>query len=476
MKVTTQEEIISILKGEVADYIDGDKIRIQGLKCATKIFVPNIQIKKSIYFENCHFDELEFNRCEFSKYLTLGKDVILDGCFEVAQSHFREGFQVIGAEFKSLLRIRSSVCEGHIGFTSGSTSDIMILDSIDLASIGVEEGFLVKGTFAVKRSIAGIPYAEQCDENWLKNYTQIGSMTLRPKGIKKINIEQCQINQRLTIETVSLDSNILLSDCAVKSFHIRSFSNLSKLRIMRLCPTDSESEIFIYDSSLGVTEFFQVDFRKFKRIGFSNSQIHNCIFTNVDWGNNLGVCYGFRSGKNGLAFTEGELEDTRQMRDLYRQLKLSYANQKDTVLSNYFYSKEMSTLRKEGSINNSFWSLGRLEHFFVVALNGIISNYGNNLLKSLKSLIVFHFIMVLLLIAVGRDLNVQFISSREALNWTNLYSGFLEGLKLYAYTLFPTFKLSYGEAFLNPVVAALMRIGNSVIIYHVIRSSRKMIK
>ncbi|PIQ47921.1 MAG: hypothetical protein COW03_13355 [Cytophagales bacterium CG12_big_fil_rev_8_21_14_0_65_40_12] len=476
MKVTTQEEIISILNGEVVDYLDGDRIRIHGLKCASKILINKIQFEKSIYIENCHFQDLEFNNCVFLKYLTLGKGLILEGWFEIAQCILKEGFQVIGAEFKSLLRFRQTKCEGHIGFTSGSALNIMVLDYNEFGGLGFEEGFNVNGTFEIHRGLIGKVYSDQCNGDWLKNYTQIGSLMLRPKGIRKIRIEQCRINQRLTIEAVSHDSNILLADCAVKNFHIGSFSNSSKFKIMRLCPADEQSAIYIYDSSMDATEFFQVDFRKFSQIGFSNSQIHNCVFTNVDWGDNLCVCYGFRSGQFGLSFSEGELEDTRQMRDFYRQLKLSYANQKDTMLSNHFYSKEMHELRNEGALTNALWSLGRLEHFFVVVLNGLISDYGNNLLKSLRTLIVFHLLMVLLLIAVGNGLNVHFIDSIAGFNWRNLYGGFIEGLKLYSYTLFPTFNLTYGETLLNPVVAALMRIGNSVIIYHVIKSSRKMIK
>ena len=52
-------------------------------------------------------------------------------------------------------------------------------------------------------------------------------------------------------------------------------------------------------------------------------------------------------------------------------------------------------------------------------------------------------------------------------------SSIWEGMKLYAYTILPTHRLSYMNSDLDPVISLLMRLVSSICIYHIVLASRK---
>ena len=107
------------------------------------------------------------------------------------------------------------------------------------------------------------------------------------------------------------------------------------------------------------------------------------------------------------------------------------------------------------------------DFIFKVGLPKWVSNFGQSLSKPMIWLLGTHLFLVVLMISVsGSNLEIGW----QGNSWL---SSIWEGMKLYAYTILPTHRLSYMNSDLDPVISLLMRLVSSICIYHIVLASRK---
>ncbi len=234
------------------------------------------------------------------------------------------------------------------------------------------------------------------------------------------------------------------------------FNSLTKFasaifNFYRLEPLNKESAIYIIDSYLGNTSFFNCDFKKFNHFYISSSSLIDLLFINTTWPKKFEIAYANQSTIGKIDISKSNtIEDYKQLREIYRQLKLATSKQSDKLQESIFYRNEMFYLNKTLLWKEHLWTKLSL-------LGSLISNnHKQNWFYPICWMVGFNFLFT---IGLQKSLFHDF-------QW-NIFFVLLNPTHFFDSLCIP-------QSFINLLIDFSSRISNGFLIYQIIKAFRRL--
>lgn len=354
LKLTHQNAIISTKNSQFTD----------------AFCIHNIESKNSISISKTKIEcDLELSKNK-SRDLTI-KNSTIDGLTQINDNFFSHKLLLYSTTFASqciLTSVETKKLELH-----GCSFN----DGFSFSFRGLEH---LKGFKIVKISSCNFANGAEFIGNYRSeapsfiDEIKITTSTLLRGFVRFFNFKSKEIN----LTGSNYDSHIVFENVSTNNLRIKALSNYCKLQFTNLSSIEQfNSNLSIHDSSLGNTYFVNCDLSCFNEISIKDSMLSEINVTNVDW---------FTT--NQLKFDPQVLNQPKQKRELYRQLKLAMENQGDRIQALSFKRHEMSsyldeTISKKGnygdkaililSLSNEFGLNWWMPLIFLVYLTFIFS-------------------------------------------------------------------------------------------------------
>jgi len=398
-----------------------------------KAFVENILFFEDFFysdsfaisFENCEFEgKASFHACSFQS------DVYFTNCI-----------------FKRELYIGELKSKYKISFLDSTIEETAVFCENTIYRLELNLKYAKKIIFDGRSSIG---------------YIQIGGKDRNKYGTIHLNIgpdlERFEINHTeiddLYFGYSTLDAELILANSYLEKVKIENFRNAGSLKFLNCQSRKSkDSSILINQSNLGKAEFFNV----------TNSVLFECIFINCSWAKrNLISRVEHFSPALGVPEETTDEVLAENLKDVFKQVKTSFARQGDYVQEQFFHGLEMNAYYKSLSFKGAFWTK------IILRLSFWTSDYGQSFIRPLLLIIVvnsFIFFGMFLLHATEyssydlRNLSNYFNTAASVLNFMN-----------------PLHKIKDNLTGLPFVLDTTGRIISSYLIYNMIRSTRRFVK
>jgi hypothetical protein len=290
----------------------------------------------------------------------------------------------------------------------------------------------------------------------------IGNLTLGMNDVDAyINIERIKVNDFHLSQTLSKDTEILVSDMQVSSLYVSDFLNNGRVRLFRtvLVPNiENFSRVEIENCNLGKFDFCDLDLRNVNLINFAGSFLIDCTFINVAWPKRL-----YLDGVNKTRYM-----NMTGLRETYRQLKYAYYKQGDTVMEHQFHALEMKVyairLLREGE-----WCTRKgMQTFLILLLSWGTSDFGQSIIRPLLTLLFLGVLLFTLFVYQGGAAHLQIGN----FNWSTAWGTFPDVVNFMNPLRRPS-----GDLKEWPIVTdVLMRIISSYCIFNIVRATRRFVK
>jgi hypothetical protein len=206
------------------------------------------------------------------------------------------------------------------------------------------------------------------------NYIDIFESRLETSWI----VSKYAIQQMKFVGNIHKDSYMSFKDIKVNRLVFANFINSGNIHLYNITSYGNDARVVFSSSDVGHTNYINCDFST-ASIKYMNTLLDNGVYTGTKWPtkNNFSS-----RGKNNVEYS---------LRNMFTQIKNSYAKKNDRYNENIFYQYEMRTLKNElkrEKVKNSFIDS------LLINFNWITSDFGTNPLKSIISLLVFHLIFV----------------------------------------------------------------------------------
>ncbi|SEB12545.1 hypothetical protein SAMN05660909_05678 [Chitinophaga terrae (ex Kim and Jung 2007)] len=240
--------------------------------------------------------------------------------------------------------------------------------------------------------------------------------------------------------------------------HIDQYVNEKRLKIANIRSYQKESRVLVSHSQLGKAEFNNLDFSHFKMVSFEQSNLVDCIFTNITWAKTV---YGSSPSKGDKMSNRSF---SSKSRETFRQLKYAMSKQGDVINEQKFHALEMGMYFETLTWRNDFWTK------LIIFLSWLTSDFGQSFWRPLVFIFVFHSLFFLPLL-------FGFFSEFRISITEFSFPAFWKGLNTYLFLMNPLRKpdqeIFYGGWI---CIDVLMRISSSYMIYNMIRATRRFIK
>lgn len=201
----------------------------------------------------------------------------------------------------------------------------------------------------------------------------------------EFNFKDCTTHD-VTLFGDNQNSYILFSRLHTFSLGFQRFINLGTLSFSELKSLGSTSSLFMKESNLGKTHFFNTDLSFFDNISIENSILREISTANVKW----------------FKFQQlNPSESTHDInRDIFRQLKLAMEQQGDRIESLKFKGYEMQSYRKHLNSTplNRINSWQDISDRLSILLNEWSNSNGQNWIKPIGLIVFFNFVAYLFLV------------------------------------------------------------------------------
>ena len=319
-----------------------------------------------------------------------------------------------------------------------------------------------------------------------------------------VEISDTSIEGTLLLRGENTNATFLFRRLHVLKFSIFRFETTNRHMFDRIEAVKNEnslSEFSVYKSNLGNSDFVMLDFDSFDKVNWRESIFHNCLFLNCSMNRSFDAEFGLSNGEDSVESNIGYLEmlnsylsheenadivseknineykqkiaDTKDIitkggiierelvkvlkRDNFRQLKISFQRQVDRVNEAKFHSLEMLEYSKLKDTN--WWD------WFIIKMSYISSGFGQKISKPIViNIFIIH--SILFTLYWGFFNNNGYYLSIEDSSWNDFRVGFNEYFNL----------LSPFRRWENPkssILEWLFRVNSGMLIYNVVRASRK---
>lgn len=394
---------------------------------------------------------------------------------EFEDCYFLGDVRIIGpyGEGNRTVKFNRCVFEGELSFNITSKKNI----EVTLIEIAIKRQLIIfQGNFSNFYSSFQLYPTIKIDGGTYKNFylgywgseSEVDSIYIEADKIAGEFTFNKSVVKRFHISGVNKNAELYLENLKVNSLNIYRFRNESKLRIQNITPNrlsdDNDSELVIYDSHLGKSEFYELDLIAFKDVIIHDSFLVDCYFVNIDWPKNIEPTGGkYISDKDK---TIADLSSYyKKKKENYRQLKYALSKQGDIVGEHYFHGLEMNAYNN--TLKGSWKNFGTKAILFLSILT---SDFGQSLWKPFRSLILFNWVLFIIMI-VGYKYN-NYVIAFTTVNWKITLDALAELLRL-------TNPLHRNDPEFTGVLLIIdiaMRIWSSYMIYNIIRATRRFIK
>lgn len=268
-------------------------------------------------------------------------------------------------------------------------------------------------------------------------------------------------SNNLDISGTIKDVDILFDYCQFKEIKIDNLINSGSLRFQNIKAIKGNSSFLIKNSNLGKAYFFNFFFNTFSEVRVYDTILSDIFTSRVRWFENLNK-------------TKDAQIDLNQVRDIFRQLKLSMEKQGDKINSSYFKKREMEIHYRSLNFKNNTGDL------LMMWLNKS-NNYGMSWIKPVIILLLIALpVLWLMIFLTSEELRLQPATSYEDLVYCiNL---FLMNINLYPQLLNPLNSLgnlfidNNGVSFWFYSVSFIWKITVAYFVFQTVTAFRKYVK
>ncbi|MBK9016519.1 MAG: hypothetical protein IPM82_21955 [Saprospiraceae bacterium] len=415
-------------------------VNVNSSKFAKPLIINTCNTQKGLNFENSSFHSVNLE----SLHIEAGEIKVVkveSGFFNCNTIVGSNGIEILKSNFSDEVRFLNVQNNGHYYFTdsnfkgglriwAGKVNSVMIFNNGTF-----EKYFIIEGVkFGKSLSFNGVTIKSEAKISFSstasKRDDSIETIESDPpeeinlwnskfeggfryegiakpehRRVKKVSVHCSQnLTGEMSFTSMKTDTfllkganysgRIILHDVAVKELQLKDFANYSKLQLHNITPLDQESTISFDRSVLGSTSLFDIDFKKFKNLVITDSQVLEIVPTNVVWTDNV--------------FTSNEADEkgnpilnSTKARENYRQLKLVMQKQGDSVQFLEFERREWQEFRN--SIMQTHWKWWHLSWWkrcndrFILWTNGS-NNFGLNWVKPLSLYLISTFVFYVLIL------------------------------------------------------------------------------
>ena len=424
--------------------------------------------KDVVVIKNKIFGEIKVQAHLEFPYEVWIQDCTIDGNFEIEAGKYRDRFiiertevknlTITGGEFKQGLFINNcKVLDGIVlykkenaifypAFVSieNNSAKYVSVNNLDFEYINFSQNEV--SSIVVSNSLI---YPETAERKFEHLYSKVKYFNFSLKEKTKLIVDYQEI-EKLSFNGSLNSAEISMNMIKVQELSFQEFTKPSSgiLNLSRIKPLNDKSSVTIRNSFLGSTSFYDCDFASFKSFSVASSHFIELIYANTTWPKEISIA-------NVDKFTPSPYssEDVNvQLRETFRQLKISASKQGDKLQEAVVYRNEMVYLNKTLSSNTHFTTKLSL------LLSLISNNHKQNWILPIIWLFVLNIFFVLITFSNGIcHLNFNWAIFFNLLNPAHRFSD-----------------LEIGKSFLNLLVDFSSRIINGFLIYQIVTAFRKL--
>jgi hypothetical protein len=433
-----------------AIYIDPITVNKYYFPSSKSAIFKDKRIVDTLYFKDMHpysFNpDIRFENCTFSHDVVFSKHDY-DYAFTFYNCTFEGDVTFKAGNFGSTVRFLDGEIKGELKIDNSSFTNLLV-------GLNCKHVQIAKGNFA-QMYLAGYNKNTEETNTIDKLYIDFdnveGTLNIRYLFIKEIDFRG----------SISKDTQLLLTQLSFANLRIENLFNNGKIRISTLMPKPkliNQTLVWIANSNLSKTEFFDINLQKVKTIMISNSFLLECTFVNVLWPDKLNVLPKIV-----------DIENFLDSKETYRQLKYAYSRQGDAVLEHKFHGLEMNAYMSYLWNNGEAFKWKGIWTFLVLKLSGCTSDYGQSVAKPLWTLFTCVLLLFPLQVRVGGVDSLQFhfdFSCQQVINTIGEALAFVNPLR----------KFESIHQGLPVIIDIVMRIISSYCLYNVLRATRRFVK
>lgn len=512
-------------------FLPGDKsIEFVNCKINFHLDIRNCKFEGGIVFNNCilekaYFEQLavsfgggiEFrNKTEVNQSIHISNCNLLKGSISHYESTFKGGLRfennAVGSyefsfsNFLNNIFIWAGYCNS-INFYKSQFEDDFNLQAVKVSDeLSIIEN-VFKKSFRIhldeesggKRGNLNHVYLSQTD---FQNDFTLKQFNSRKTAINKINLNFLNLSgsfhfddilvEQLCISGFNQNSRLVLDSVVLNELWLEKFRNSGSIDFINVRPDEAKnSQIKIKSSILGSFAFVNCQLNKYKEINIQNSVFDQVISSGTKWFDFRHVRNSSKPSKiNWIERTYGnlkmlflnlpdhnvEVKKLYQIREIFRQLKVSMDKQGNRIQGLFFQSQEFIAYEKELSLTHCFYKPERL-----ILWSNRSNSHGQDWLKPLFLGVIFTGLwFVSMVISMNNNLELRFPWNSNFLTTYKIYTEYFMGFP----DLFnPTFRLDLvfpkhiqEFTFATYCWALVQRISISYFIFQTISAFRKYMK
>jgi hypothetical protein len=427
---------------------DSAKILIEGRTFRSEYITLNetVTVNYPLEFKGCRF---ESENVMLIHGLICNEDITFEDCAFPSSIMFSNGTfkKDLSLSYVRTSKVHFGYCDFNAVYVSGYD-----LDEVWMSGSRFEN--LIIGHNLFGENIKKITLFAKANET--------GDITVRQQSL-----------DALYISGTNRDRALVFDEIRVNNVSLINFTNEGICNFVDIKPKniDIDSRYFqVVNSTLDSTQFHQVQFSAYKEFIILHSFITESIFISCGWSSNIRAIHGPSYPSFKQSITEGRKITSAEIvniKEAYRQLKISMSKHSDRIQEMKFYSQELNyhnrSLKWTWPWNDQFWDK------VILSFSKAFGNYGQSFVRPLFWLFVVYYVLFLIALVCGGFYPLQIDI------WTPTASGFEEAFEKFFIYINPLRKLDTSFSGYLILIDLLMRIWSSYMIYNIIKSSRRFI-
>ncbi len=357
MNKKTWKEILENSEGiiDMSNSEIDEVVRLTG-NLGKDLQISGVTFKKMFIIENLKECNIHFLNCLFDKNFILHRDSDFKG-LNFWNCTFNDSANFKNSKIENL---HLEDCSFNNGFSfteiSGSMLWLTLLKSERL-EFSFNSIFFQTCIISDMKDASRYIFTGKFEEEISKRQIERFNISFNPEFSGSINLSQIGVGV-LHLSGFNKSCDINLFQIFIREINFAAFTNTGYIKATSL-EILSSSKLHLYESVLGITELFDINFNLFNDIVIINSSIKDIVPVNVTW------CEKIKTG------VEKEKTNFFQLREIYRQLKNVTITNNDKVEELRFHKLEMQAYHGQLQVEKD-----KLEDKFIMRTNYLSNNHG----------------------------------------------------------------------------------------------------
>lgn len=451
-------------------------------------------VNKSIHVSNCNFlkGNISHNESIFNGGLRYENNAV--GSYEFSFSNFSSNIFIWAGYCLSILFYESQFDDDFNLQIVKVKRDISINDCVFKKIFRIELD-------DEKESIKGYLNSIYISQSDFLNGFRLKQFTSNLLIINKIDLIFQNLNgsfhfddiliEELHMSGYNTSSRVVLENVILKKLDLEKFRNSGSIDFIKVRPDETDNWIKIKSSILGSFAFVNCQLKNYKEIIIQDSVFDQVISSGTKWFDFKQITTRSESSEQNwfkrtyynvkMLFQNSpenniEVQNLYQIREIFRQLKVSMDKQGNRIQGLFFQSQEFIAYEKELSLTHCIYKPERL-----ILWSNRSNSHGQDWLKPLFLGVIFTGLwFVSMVISMNNNLELRFPWNSNFLTTYKIYAEYFKGFP----DLFnPTFRLDLvfpnhiqKFTFATYCWALVQRISISYFIFQTVSAFRKYMK